>query len=126
MKYSKQRERILNLVNNSFSHPTAYMVYEQVKKEIPNISLGTVYRNLNSLCENRLIRKLAIPNDNDRFDKLDSHCHLYCTMCHTVIDLNNDLLDKFDKIIKDNLKFDVLSNDLVFLGICHDCKEGKE
>ena len=126
MKYSKQREQILNIVNNSFDHPTAYTVYEQVKKEIPNISLGTVYRNLNSLCENKLIRRLNISTDNDRFDKLDSHFHLYCVSCHNVIDLNNDLLIEFDKIIKDNCDFEVLSNDLVFSGICHDCKEGKE
>ena len=126
MKYSKQREQILNIVNNSFEHPTAYMVYEQVKKEIPNISLGTVYRNLNSLCENKLIRKLYISTGNDRFDKLDSHFHLQCVNCHTVIDLNDDLLNKFDKTIKDNFDFEVLSNDLVFSGICHDCKEGKE
>ena len=77
MKYSKQREQILSIISNSYDHPTAYMVYEQVKKDIPNISLGTVYRNLNSLCENKQIRRLAIPNDNDRFDKVDSHCHLY-------------------------------------------------
>ena len=126
MKYSKQREQILNIINNSFSHPTAYMVYEQVKKNIPNISLGTVYRNLNYLCENKLIRRLAIPNDNDHFDKLDSHFHLYCIKCQNVIDLNDDLLVKFDKIIQENLDFDILSNDLAFLGICHDCKEGKE
>ena len=69
---------------------------------------------------------MAIPNDNDRFYKVDSHCHLYCTKCHNVIDLSDDLLIEFDKIIQKNLDFEVLSNDLVFLGICHDCKEGKE
>ncbi len=126
MKYSKQREQILNIINNSYDHPTAYMIYEKVRKDIPNISLGTVYRNLNSLCENKQIRKLAIPNDNDRFDKVDSHCHLYCIKCHNVVDLSDDLLIEFDKIIQKNLDFEVLSNDLVFLGICHDCKEGKE
>ena len=126
MKYSKQREQILNIINNSYDHPTAYMVYEEVRKDIPNISLGTVYRNLNSLCINKQIRRLAIPNDNDRFDKINNHFHLYCVSCHSVIDLNNGLLIKFDKIIKDNFDFEVLSNDLVFSGICHDCKEGKE
>ena len=72
MKYSKQREQILNIINNSYDHPTAYMVYEEVRKDIPNISLGTVYRNLNSLCINKQIRRLAIPNDNDRFDKINN------------------------------------------------------
>ncbi len=126
MKYSKQREQILKIIDNSFDHPTAYMVYEQVRKEIPNISLGTVYRNLNSLCENKLIRRVAISMGNDCFDKIDSHCHLYCIKCHNVIDLSNDLLYQFGETIKNDLNFEVLSNDLVFSGICYGCKEGKE
>ena len=126
MKYSKQREQILEIVNSSYCHPDAYMVYKQVKETIPDISLGTVYRNLKFLCDNNLIRKLSISNENDRFDHIDSHCHLYCIRCHNIIDISDDLLQTFDKIILENSNFQILSDDLVFNGICHECSERKE
>ena len=126
MKYSKQREQILQIVNNSYCHPDAYTIYEQVKKTIPNISLGTVYRNLNVLCNNNLIRKLSICNKNDHFDHIGHHCHLYCIKCHNIIDISNDLLQEFDKIILENLNFHILSDDLILNGICHECSERKE
>lgn len=56
MKYSRQRESILNSLNEKLDHPTAEMVYNCVKKEQPNISLGTVYRNLNQLVEQGVLR----------------------------------------------------------------------
>ena len=58
MRYSKQREAILRVVNASNVHPTAEMVYREVKKEIPNISLGTVYRNLNALADASQIKRI--------------------------------------------------------------------
>ena len=58
MNRSKQRDIILEVVSNSCEHPSADMVYQEVKKQIPNISLGTVYRNLNLLVELKKIRKI--------------------------------------------------------------------
>ena len=60
MNHSKQRDIILEVVSNSCEHPSADMVYQEVKKQIPNISLGTVYRNLNLLVELKKIRKCLI------------------------------------------------------------------
>ena len=118
MRYSKQRQKILEIVNNSYDHPTAYMVYENVKKEIPDISLGTVYRNLNSLVDNKLIKK--IPLTIDRYDKNTDHCHLCCLKCDKIIDIG---LLNIDKYILDNYNFKVLSSDVVLMGICNDCME---
>ena len=120
MKYSKQRQKILEIINNSYDHPTAYMVYEQVKKEIPDISLGTVYRNLNSLVEKKLIKK--IPLTIDRYDKNTDHCHLCCIKCNKIIDIE---LLTIDKMIMDNYNFKVLNNDVVLKGICYECMERK-
>ena len=63
MRYSKQREVILEVVNHSFNHPTAEMVYDKVKEKIPNISLGTIYRNLNALADASLIKRISIPKE---------------------------------------------------------------
>ena len=120
MKYSKQRQKILEIINNSYDHPTAYMIYEKVKNDIPDISLGTVYRNLNSLVENKLIKR--IPLSIDRYDKNTNHCHLCCIKCDNIIDI--DLLD-IDKVILAKYNFEVLNSDVVLVGICNECKERK-
>ena len=120
MKYSKQRQKILEIINNSCNHPTAYMIYEEVKKEIADISLGTVYRNLNSLVENNIIKKISL--ETDRFDKNTDHCHLCCIKCNKIIDIG---LLNIDKMIMDNYNFKVLNNDVVLKGICYECMERK-
>ena len=89
MKYSKQRNIILEIVNSSYNHPTADMIYKEVQKQIPNISLGTVYRNLNQLVEHGYIKKISIPNESERFDKtLQEHIHFICLSCKKVEDLS--------------------------------------
>ena len=81
--------KLLEIINNSYSHPNAYDVYLECKKEIPNISLGTVYRNLNTLLETNSIQKIKSTDNIDRYDKIDDfHAHFsilyncYCLMKH--------------------------------------------
>ena len=69
MRNSRQRDTILKIVRESDDHPTADMVYTRARMHIDNISLGTVYRNLNLLSEQGLIKKFKIIGDNERFDK---------------------------------------------------------
>lgn len=123
MKYSKQRETILQIVKNSDKHPTAEMVYEEAKKNIPNISLGTVYRNLNNLYEYGYIKHITVPNDSDRFDKtLLDHHHLYCLGCNKVFDIPTNSLKLLDEIVSNNTGFKVITHNLVFEGYCHECE----
>ena len=85
--YSKQREAILNELQNRCDHPTATQVYEGVKKVIPNISLGTVYRNLASLVESGEILSVAVGDGKEHFDGDKSfHLHLHCKCCGAIID----------------------------------------
>ena len=69
MRNTKQRDLILQIINNSYNHPCAYDIYLDCKKEIPNISLGTVYRNLNTLLESNSIQKIKSTDNIDRYDK---------------------------------------------------------
>lgn len=122
MNYSHQREKILECVLNSCNHPTAEMIYEQVKKDIPSISLGTVYRNLNTLNELGKIKKISIPNYGDRFDKtITNHCHIHCIKCNKTEDISvtNDMT-VYENIEKET-KYHLINYDLVFEGICNDC-----
>lgn len=115
MNYSYQREKILDYVSSSCDHPTAEMVYEKVRKDIPNISLGTVYRNLNTLSKIGKIKRIPVPNSGDRFDKtLTNHSHIYCIRCHKV----DDIVKRVDQDIEG---FHTLSYHLIFEGICDDC-----
>ena len=88
MRYSKQRELVMQQVEALQDHPTAEEIYHHARKECPGLSLGTVYRNLNSLVEAGRVRRVSIPGQPDRFDHtLPWHGHLYCTCCGRVEDL---------------------------------------
>lgn len=92
--YSRQREAILCELRNRCDHPTAAQVYEDVRKVIPNISLGTVYRNLASLVESGEILSVAVGDGKEHFDGDKSfHLHLRCKSCGDIIDLrvNDDI-----------------------------------
>ena len=82
MRYSKQRELVMQQVETLRDHPTAEEIYQHALKECPGLSLGTVYRNLNSLVEAGRVRRVSIPGQPDRFDHtLPWQGHLYCTCC---------------------------------------------
>lgn len=124
MKYSKQREAVLNAVLWSTEHPTAEMVYETVKKEIPNISLGTVYRNLNQLVEKGMIKLVVLPNEGNRFDKtLEHHDHVYCQSCKNLFDIPSSNLMQINHAIEKETGFQILSQNIIFEGICKNCHE---
>ena len=123
MKYSLQRQTILEDVLSRFDHPTAEMVYESVQKKILNISLGTVYRNLNQLAEHGLVHKISMTRGSDRFDlNLVEHYHMHCTKCDKVFDLSHDSLKEIDQAIEKETGYAILSHDIVFHGICHECQ----
>jgi len=92
LKYSRQRESIKEYLMTRKDHPTADMVYINVKKEFPNISLGTVYRNLTLLSDIGEILKLDMGDGADHFDaKIIPHNHFVCTECGNVLDLEIEL-----------------------------------
>ena len=91
MRYSKQRELVLQKVEQLCDHPTAEEIYDEAIKECPGLSLGTVYRNLNSLVDAGRVRRVCIPGKADRFDHtLCWHSHMYCTACGGVVDAEVD------------------------------------
>lgn len=123
IKYSRQREAIKEYLMSTKSHPTADMVYVELRKAFPNISLGTVYRNLNFLVEHGEALKLSCDDDKDHFDgNTMPHSHFYCRKCGSVIDFDVPAVDlekvaeqmNFDGMIESSMTF--------FHGICSNCK----
>ena len=126
MKFSKQRELILNYILNSHEHLTADTIYADLKKDNPELSLGTVYRNLTKLTEIGAIKKVSLPNQVDKFDKnLDPHAHFICYECGSITDINIPEVDKFlNKISKDE-DISIRKYDLTLNGTCKKCKSNK-
>lgn len=124
MKYSKQREEILGYVKSVNSHPTAEEVYGEMRKKLPNISLGTVYRNLDRLSLEKKIRRITHIGAKDRFDgNTKSHYHMICASCGKIIDLHIDYLDKLDNDIEKISNLQVLSHKAVFNILCPNCNK---
>ncbi len=89
--YSRQREAVLSVLCSTKSHPTAAWIYERVREQIPNISLGTVYRNLSGLAEDGTIKKLSLGDASVHFDgDVSVHSHFYCEHCGEITDIRLD------------------------------------
>lgn len=120
MKYSRQRELIREVLEQSDGHPTADAVYQEVRKKEPTISLATVYRNINQLADNKLIRRVVVPGDSDHFDHtLAYHEHMICTQCGCVVDIwpEKSLREQFTCMSD----AEITGYDLVLYGLCRDC-----
>ena len=117
MRYSYQREAIKKVVMGTNSHPTADWIYNQTKKIIPKISLGTVYRNLKQLSKDGEINTIYDGNIA-RYDwNIESHDHLKCTQCGDLVDVHL-AHDEFKSIVKTKFKFDVDDVEMTVIGTC--------
>lgn len=122
VKYSRQRQMIYHFLMTRKDHPTADVVYQNVRQEYPNISLGTVYRNLTLLADRGEILRLQVGDGVDHFDADTSkHCHFVCSECGAVTDLHLDCLEEM--VTKAQQKFDgrINSQSTCFYGVCRKC-----
>lgn len=121
-RMTKQKRVILEVLKNTKSHPTADWVYEKVKKKIPNISLGTVYRNLNILKGQGEIMELSFGKGFSRFDgNASSHYHFTCEHCGRILDVETPQFSGMEGEITKQLGVRVHSHRLEFYGSCPDC-----
>jgi Fur family transcriptional regulator, peroxide stress response regulator len=124
---SLHRDAILRVIKNTNSHPGADLVYDQVRKEIPNISMGTVYRNLKLLAQAGKIRELNIPGSASRFDgRTNNHHHLICEKCGRIFDMDEAVDLTMEARIARNTGFKVKRQYLKFIGLCSDCQKKEE
>ncbi len=119
---SKQRELILEELRGLTCHPTADELYELVRKRISNISLGTVYRNLELLAANGVILKIETGGKN-RFDGMATpHPHIRCAQCGKVDDVKQEIeapkLDDFQ-----SRGYQVQGCSIEYFGLCPDCRK---
>jgi Fe2+ or Zn2+ uptake regulation protein len=122
---SRQREAVLDVLRQATSHPTADWVYDEVRKRIPNISKGTVYRNLKALRDAGEISELNLSGSISRYEgRRDNHYHFRCEQCGRIFDLEEPVNEALNEKIARQTGFRVTGHQLEFRGLCNDCREG--
>ena len=122
-RMTNQRQVILEEIQKVNTHPTADEVYEMVRRRLPRISLGTVYRNLEILSTRGLIQKVGPLSSQMRFDGITkNHYHLRCIYCGKVEDAPIETVDKLENAIREKSDYSIIGHKLEFIGICPECR----
>jgi len=121
-KRSKQRERMLALLRSTDAHPTANWLFGKLKKEFPNLSMGTIYRNIGILVHQGLIGRIAFGSTFDRLDaNVSDHYHFICEKCNAIIDLDLPVVRGLENQIPASKGFEVHRHAVEFYGLCPKC-----
>ncbi len=127
MRRTAQREAILRYLNGTREHPNAEEAFEAVRREIPSISLATVYRNLARLVDEGLVRELPSGGHGKRYDAAtEPHHHFFCTVCGKVEDVFPGLPSTVKEAMIRSIDRSVSQFRLQFYGLCPECVETRE
>ena len=122
-RYSRQREALIQILKNTDSHPTADRIYDELRKEFPNVSLATVYRNLKQLAEQNMVLAIDVGTGSEHYDgDVSLHYHFACKECGRVYDIHTSPFRHLDEEVSKKTGFDVDTHSLIFFGKCKECK----
>jgi len=125
-RMTHQRQVILDEIRKVKTHPTADEVYEMVRKRLPRISLGTVYRNLEILSARGLIQRIGPASQQMRFDgDTKDHYHLRCVSCGRVEDAPMISVGDLEGAVRNRSDYSIMGHRLEFVGICPACKRDR-
>ena len=125
-RITRQRQVILEELKKARSHPTANEIYETVRSRLPRISLGTVYRNLEILSREGIIRKLELGGDQKRFDsELGGHYHARCIKCGSLDDISPRPIPDIEDAFRNVCGYQITGHQLVLTGLCPNCMRTK-
>lgn len=123
LRMTRQRQVILEELRATDQHPSADDLFSRVKRKLPRISLGTVYRNLEILTELGEIQTIALAGSLKRFDGMShNHYHLRCLHCDRLVDAPIEVVDSLERALQAKTEFRILSHQLEFVGICPVCQ----
>ncbi len=126
MRYSRRRQAILRIVQDTECHPTADWVYGEARKQLPGISLGTVYRNLKLLSESGEVRAYEGAGGVSRFDGcVAEHYHFRCERCGVMVDVQEPVNRELDRRVMERTGLKVNYHVLEFRGLCVDCQQNE-
>lgn len=120
---SRKRQAILDLLRGTASHPSAEQIYNALKNEIPELSLGTVYRNLQILEQEGLVKAVSGVEGQARYDaKLTPHIHCYCRRCRKIMDADDLPAQDIFSALRFENGFEPESFELTVSGLCPECR----
>ena len=123
-RMTRQRQVILEELRKENFHPTADEVYEVVRRRLPRISLGTVYRNLETLSKYGIIRKLELGGVQKRFDgDMQPHYHVRCTGCGRLDDIPSRPIPDIEETFRGACDYQITGHQLILTGLCPNCRE---
>jgi len=126
-KLTPQRRAVVDIIiENEGNHLTVEEIYDEVKKECPEIGLATVYRTVQLLDELGVICKISLNDGCNRYELIHEyenhqHHHLICSECGKIIEVEGDLLDSLESSIQKKYNFIVKNHSVKFFGVCSDC-----
>lgn len=124
IRYSRQRERIYEYLTSTTEHPSAEMIHSDLRDEIPDLSLGTVYRNLNLLVELGKIRKVITHEGNERYDSIcHDHAHFVCQCCGSIQDIPHIDSARIQRNLALDDGYQISKLDMILTGTCPVCSE---
>lgn len=127
MRLTTQRQVILEELGKVKTHPTANEVYDMVRRRLPRIGLGTVYRNLELMADNGIILKVEVGGTQKRFDAtVKPHYHIRCSSCGKVNDIDIAIQEQINEAAENASNYKILGHHIEFSGICQDCLEKSE
>jgi len=122
---TKQRIAIMEVLKGDRTHPSADWIYDEVRKKLPQISKGTIYRNLNVLVDEGAIIELNVDGMVGRYEiKQDNHYHFICEKCGRIFDLNEPVETGLNAKFAKKTGFKITEHRLEFRGLCRDCQKG--
>lgn len=126
VRRSRKRDAMLELMKSTQSHPSADWIYQNMREKYPDVSLGTVYRNLNQLREEGVVKSVGVVNGQERFDAfVGPHSHFVCNCCSAVIDLPNCVPEKTVHSLAEEYGFVEQTCELHVYGVCAQCTQKK-
>ncbi len=120
---SRYKEVIIRILRNTKSHPTAEWVYRRVKREIPDVGMATIYRNLKSLTLNGEIAEIATTAGTNHFDgNVEQHYHFRCDICGRIVDIEEPVDNAIEARVAAKTGFVINRHTLELGGICDSCQ----
>ena len=124
MRYSRQREAVLEVVRSTFEHPTADWVYKTTRKRLPKVGLGTVYRNLKALVDEGLVREVRTHDEAVRYDgNVGEHYHIRCIACGRVSDLPVSVDRGIEVLSHRATNYAIVGHAIEVQGVCPSCQK---
>ena len=123
-RITKQRQVILEELRKLNTHPSADEIYKVVRRRLPRISLGTVYRNLEVLAQMEVIQKLELSGSLKRYDwDTNKHYHIRCVRCNRVENIPIAPLNQLEDELYEATVFEIIGHNLEFTGLCPECSK---